>query len=218
MRNQADSLNTTDIEQERMQTMKRPLVALVLSGLLSPLALQAADTEGNFAVKGAGLASCEQFVAERGEKSNLYWMFGGWLDGYLTAINQFAPDTYDIAPWESTDLLAALIENYCKQNPEQNFFSIANALAGRLMEDRLQTQSPPVEAKARGQSIRLYQETLRRAQQALKDRGHYTGTVDGLFGPQTQQAIEDFQRKQGLKVTGLPDQLTLLRLLKSPAD
>lgn len=198
--------------------MKSPPVALILSCLLSPVALQAADEEGNFSVKGAGLASCEQFVAERTEKSNVYWMFGGWLDGYLTAINQFAPDTYDIAPWETTDLLAALIENHCRQNPEQNFFYVANALAGRLMEERLQTKSQPVEARAGDRSIRLYQETLRRVQQALKDRGHYTGTVDGLFGPQTQRAIEDFQRKAELEVTGLPDQLTLLRLLRSPAD
>lgn len=195
---------------------KKQMTALALSCLLTPLTLAAADKEGNFAVEGAGLASCENFVAERAKKSNVYWMFGGWLDGYVTAINQFAPDTYDITPWETTDLLTALIENHCKQNPNHNFFFVANALAGRLMEERLQSKSPPVEAKAGNQSTMVYQETLRRAQQALKDRGHYSGTIDGLYGPQTQKALETFQQKQGLQVTGLPDQLTLLRLLRSP--
>ena len=183
---------------------------------LMPLTLPAADEEGSFAVKGAGLASCERFIAERTEKSNVYWMFGGWLDGYLTAVNQFAPDTYDITAWETTDLLVALIENHCKQNPDHNFFFVVNSLAGRLMQDRLQSKSTPVEATAGDQKVTLYQEALRRAQQALKEQGHYNGTVDGQFGPQTRRAIEAFQRQQNLKVTGLPDQLTLLRLLRSP--
>ncbi|MDX1654208.1 MAG: peptidoglycan-binding protein, partial [Candidatus Competibacteraceae bacterium] len=141
--------------------MKRITLATLLC-LAAPLASQGADPEGNFAVKGAGLATCEAFLKERENKSNYYFMFGGWLDGYVTAVNQLVPETFDIAPWESTDALAALIENHCRRNPEDNFFMVANALAGTLMRDRLQQSSEPVEASVGDQKVMLYKSVMRR--------------------------------------------------------
>jgi peptidoglycan hydrolase-like protein with peptidoglycan-binding domain len=44
--------------------------------------------------------------------------------------------------------------------------------------------------------------TLREAQQRLKDLGYYTGTVDGITGPRTQDAIRRFQADHGLSQTG----------------
>ncbi len=39
-------------------------------------------------------------------------------------------------------------------------------------------------------------------QEALARRGYYTGQVDGVIGPQTRSAIREFQRDNGLAVTG----------------
>lgn len=39
-------------------------------------------------------------------------------------------------------------------------------------------------------------------QAALWERGHYTGTVDGLAGPLTRAAVASFQREAGLRPTG----------------
>ncbi len=39
-------------------------------------------------------------------------------------------------------------------------------------------------------------------QQALKMAGFYQGSVDGKMGPLTHQAVEEFQRINGLKVDG----------------
>ncbi len=41
-----------------------------------------------------------------------------------------------------------------------------------------------------------------RVQQALKDRGLYSGTVDGISGPATAEAIRTFEKSQGLSPTG----------------
>lgn len=40
-------------------------------------------------------------------------------------------------------------------------------------------------------------------QAALKNAGFYTGAIDGIIGPQTKRAIEEFQRMKGLKVDGI---------------
>lgn len=44
--------------------------------------------------------------------------------------------------------------------------------------------------------------TPKRIQTALKNAGYYTGSVDGKVGPQTKQAIKEFQRTHGLSVDG----------------
>lgn len=40
-------------------------------------------------------------------------------------------------------------------------------------------------------------------QKRLKTWGYYTGSVDGIFGSQTEQAVKYFQRKNGLVVDGI---------------
>jgi len=39
-------------------------------------------------------------------------------------------------------------------------------------------------------------------QEALARRGYYAGEVDGVIGPETRSAIREFQRDNGLQVTG----------------
>jgi peptidoglycan hydrolase-like protein with peptidoglycan-binding domain len=39
-------------------------------------------------------------------------------------------------------------------------------------------------------------------QTALARRGYYAGQVDGVIGPETRNAIREFQRDNGLQVTG----------------
>ena len=42
---------------------------------------------------------------------------------------------------------------------------------------------------------------------ALRRLGIYSGQVDGILGPDTHRAIEDYQVKNKLPVTGQPDQM-----------
>jgi protease YdgD len=46
-------------------------------------------------------------------------------------------------------------------------------------------------------------DSIRRLQTRLKDLHHYTGALDGSYGPLMKAAIEDFQRTHGQPVTGL---------------
>jgi peptidoglycan hydrolase-like protein with peptidoglycan-binding domain len=45
-------------------------------------------------------------------------------------------------------------------------------------------------------------DSVEKAQQALKGKGYYTGEVDGVMGPATQSALKRFQEKEGLAPTG----------------
>src|SRR5262245_42382196 len=47
------------------------------------------------------------------------------------------------------------------------------------------------------------------AQQRLKDRGYYSGRVDGVIGPNTEAALRAYQRDRGLTVTGQLEPETL---------
>ena len=50
---------------------------------------------------------------------------------------------------------------------------------------------------------------VRRIQQKLKNWGYYTGSVDGIYGSQTQNAVRKFQRDNGLTVDGIAGPKTL---------
>jgi len=49
-------------------------------------------------------------------------------------------------------------------------------------------------------------------QKALKNAGYYKGTLDGKIGPQTRQAVEAFQRDQGLQPDGVVGRETWSKL------
>ncbi|MBQ7340180.1 MAG: spore cortex-lytic enzyme [Clostridia bacterium] len=54
--------------------------------------------------------------------------------------------------------------------------------------------------------------TVKKMQQKLKNWGYYKGSVDGIFGKQTKEAVKYFQRKNGLTVDGIVGKKTLAAL------
>lgn len=56
-------------------------------------------------------------------------------------------------------------------------------------------------------------ERVRKAQKKLKAKGYYTGMIDGLPGPETAQALREYQQAKDLPVTGRLDSTTQKKLL-----
>ena len=54
--------------------------------------------------------------------------------------------------------------------------------------------------------------TVRTIQQKLKNWGYYKGSVDGIYGQKTKQAVVYFQRKNGLTADGIVGNKTLKAL------
>lgn len=59
---------------------------------------------------------------------------------------------------------------------------------------------------------------VRQVQQKLKQWGYFTGTVDGVFGQQTYDAVVRFQRKNGLTADGVAGSATLAAMGLSSAS
>lgn len=187
--------------------------ATVLPAPSGPGAL-AASENGKYAIKDVGVATCQLYSDEQEKKSKRFFQFVGWVTGYLSGHNRLAKDTADIAPWQSTQLLATYIASYCKKHPEARLVQATNELIKALTPGRLRKTSERIKVEAGGNAMVIYETVLRRAQGILIERGHLSGTADGVFDPATQQAFESFQQANNLEVTGLPDQRTLLTIFR----
>jgi peptidoglycan hydrolase-like protein with peptidoglycan-binding domain len=68
------------------------------------------------------------------------------------------------------------------------------------------------DADAAANDLPLMGSEVRQVQQALRERGFFVGPADGRREPKLRAALRDFQRTEGLPVTGSLDKGTLVRL------
>ena len=192
-------------------------IALLLAVLLgAPLAAGAADSEGRFAVKGAGATTCADYAAAFDERGDRLYAYGGWLEGYLTAANQTLEDTFDLTSWETPQTLAVLLVNHCRRNPEVSFLDATRLMFQALHDARIKSSSELVVVRDGERGMRMYRETLQRVQTRLAENGLYKGAVDGTYNEATRAAMRTFQQQSGLEENGMPDQATLMQLLRTP--
>lgn len=179
----------------------------------------AASVDGNYAIKGAGSGTCNQYSEARAARNQDYYIYAGWLDGFMTGLNQAIPATYDVNPWAATEMLAAMLDSFCLKHPDQGFHIAARRLTQALAKHRLVERSNVVAVGGGEQATLVYLETIKRAQRALTAAGHYQGKADGAYGEDTRAAMVKFQHSEGIAETGLPDQMTLFHLFRpKPAD
>ena len=105
-----------------------------------------------------------------------------------------------------------------------NGISPADGVATNYTQQRLYASSAkpfpgPAPAPGGGTLYRspYYQAAAVPLQQRLRSLGYYTGSADGYYGSRTQQAVRNFQKRNGLPVTGNADPTTQARLYSSSA-
>ncbi len=174
--------------------------------------LAAADGDGRFAGHGPGIARCDQLVQALSVDGPDRPLFVGWVAGFLTAANAFRANTYDVAPWQPVEFVANVIAEQCSRNPQAAVTEVTLAVVDQLAEDRLQRSSEVVNVEHGGARVSIYRDVLRQVQTRLRDLGHYSGGIDGAYGPMTRSALEAFQQQRGVPTTGVPDDVTLLAL------
>lgn len=169
---------------------------------------KAADAKGNFAIEGAGQLKCETYMTLGGENQTEFATVASWLNGYVTAYNRFAPETFDLTPWQTVQVLLVQLRQYCNANPGAAVEKAASELVNFLSEDRL-TRAENMIALSNGKNaVMVYESTRAKIEAALIARDFTIRDVEGGLS----LAILEFQTSKGLPATGLPDQRTLLGL------
>lgn len=192
-------------------------------GALAPLfwvlaasAAFAADGNGQFAIKGAGLQTCERFETAMEAQTQDVALYGGWIEGFVTAQNQHLETTFDIAPWQTTSTLLSMTRSVCAQAPNETRFIDAFAAVFRLLTPSRLTEESEIIGFTNGDASSVaYREILKRLQQALRDEGYDIANQDGDFDEVAMAYLRDYQARNRIPTTGLPDQQTLYALLFS---
>lgn len=178
-----------------------------------PLNARAADNNKNFAAKGLAAISCSTFVEERKKHTPAYGETMAWFTGFVSAYNYLVPDTYDVVPWQSAELLSSLLASYCKEHPNESFVIATKVLLDSIAEERLRTVSEIVTVSIEGQKLNIYKDIVFRIQMALKEKGYLkVRWANGDYDQSTIDAMKTFQAINNLGVTGVPDQRSLFLL------
>lgn len=198
----------------RTRAARMAIISVAL-GTVAVGVANAATEDGAFRVRGAGIASCAQYVEAAEARGAEFVSFAGWVDGYLTAMNRTEQGYYDLVPWQGTDLLLGSLARYCTQRPDEAFHVAVINLARSLLPGAIKNKPEIVgiESTDGETSVALYDVVIRRLQAALRIRGFYEGELSGEYTDATREAVSAFQSSAGLPATGMPDQKTLANLL-----
>lgn len=178
-----------------------------------PHAAMSADSDGNYALRGIGSASCNSYTEALANETARAQAFIGWTAGYITARSRMTEDTFDVLPLISGADVAGLMRVICTQNADTSFEVAVDAALDLFYPARVKVDSPLLELKHNGQTVAVREVTLAQVQAVLSERGFYESDVDGAYGPATRAAVQRFQALRNLKETGLPDADTLIALL-----
>jgi peptidoglycan hydrolase-like protein with peptidoglycan-binding domain len=86
------------------------------------------------------------------------------------------------------------------------------SLGGTQSERERESGAPLPTGSVRMTAGRSSNSGVKQAQQALKDKGHDPGPIDGVMGSRTKEAIKSFQSASNLQVTGTLDAETSQKL------
>ncbi|MDJ0738251.1 MAG: peptidoglycan-binding domain-containing protein [Gammaproteobacteria bacterium] len=173
----------------------------------------AAEKTGQFAIKGAGAQTCGQFIAAWDQGNTDLKQYAGWIDGYVTAVNQHVDNTYDTTPWQTTQTLLGLTHSVCKQlAPQARFIDATSVLMRQIWPTRLPEKSELEEIRRGQRAMVVYRAVLDAAKARLGDIGYDAGSPGAAFDARMSDALRAFQDERGLEPTGLPNQKTLFAL------
>ena len=186
-------------------------VMLVAVACMWSASVHAVDAQGRYTVKGAGLATCGKFLELAKTGGREFYMFAGFVHGYLSASNALNEQTYDLVPWQSDKVMLHSIAKVCAKHKERRFGEIMRRLVKSLMAQRLTEYSDLL--KVPGEGVKpLYREVVFRLQTRLKALGHYNAEPTSQYDAATTAAVKAFQATVALPTTGHADQATIQRL------
>ncbi len=101
--------------------------------LLLSQAAHGEDQDGIYIVKGAGSTTCNRYVSDVESHEQMFLLGFSWVQGYLTAYNNFVFDGQDLASGVDSATIRRWLNNHCRNHPGDDFAGAANALVNALL-------------------------------------------------------------------------------------
>lgn len=83
---------------------------------------------------------------------------------------------------------------------------------GSAVSAKLGSQTTVSDTRKRGPIFRATKEQIKQAQSILKTRGFYNGDPTAKLDDATREGLRNFQKAEGLKVTGTMNKVTLEKM------
>jgi peptidoglycan hydrolase-like protein with peptidoglycan-binding domain len=91
-------------------------------------------------------------------------------------------------------------------------FSYSIAASAQDSSTTSKTSSKAASSRKRGPVFRATKEQVNQAQEILKNRGLYSGSTTGKLDEPTRAGLKEYQKAEGLKVTGTLNKSTLEKM------
>lgn len=182
-------------------------------------ALAATET-GQFAVRGVGSRSCSDLTAALDGESadDVTDAAALWIAGYVSHFNRSTPGIFEALPIVDNAVVAGLALNVCGANPDVMFEAVIAQVIASFSAGALSEESELVRIAPDGAATTLRRTVFRKVQERLIDEGLLpAGSADGLYGPQSRQALVAFQAARDIAETGIPDPATLIMMFAAGA-
>jgi hypothetical protein len=159
--------------------------------------LQAADSEGRFAIRGIGGESCSAVTAaidaaDEAGRIEIIGALSTWLGGYLTFANRMIDGRFDATPLASDIDMLAVVVDRCEKEPDLQFEAAAFDILGVLVPYGVETLSQLVELE---DAIALRKATLEALRESMLLGGYIEQGTDEEF----LAAIARFNADQGIE-------------------
>ena len=95
-----------------------------------------ADETGNFAVEGAGVKACSDYLADRKIQGALHFINLNWAKGFVTGVNYVRTEEQQssrLGAGLDLDALTLYIDNYCNGHADATLADAGIALVNELM-------------------------------------------------------------------------------------
>ena len=136
------------IEMKTIDKFKNKITvySFVVFTLLFSEICHSADRQGDFTVLGPGIDSCTTFIeaVETGKNTDnwtIWNKFRFYTLGYLTGVNEYSPDTYNIKGAKNltpgTFEVMDSLENYCREHSDHEFFEALKSIVRELHPYRI---------------------------------------------------------------------------------
>lgn len=175
---------------------------------LGTMQLQAADSEGNYAIRGLGSMECSSFLQDFEADPASGGDYSEWISGYLSAMNRVSEQTFDVSYIASNLEVAELVGRICLTRPEVRVEAALDGLLELMNSSKVELESDLVRVALSETSVTVRQSVLEEFVGVLVRDGYLE--TSRAYDDSVRDAVLVFQEERDLPTTGLPDFNTLV--------